>query len=270
RKITSPTTASGTVGVPFSYQITAVQTITTWGAAPLPAGLSGNTISGLISGTPTVVGTFSVTLSATNGNGTGTATLTLTINPPANGLFVGFRLPDFTTPPGSPNNPRLTLQMDANGTSTTSNRFNATLEVNAGSALTPSWVPYNHFVGINDPTSWITDAPLPVRDSGGLTGAPQVFSTAQLTQPQLPAVYMKADPRSTRFGIFQMDTNLTGNPRIIDSLWPRGALAPSAPTPPPNGYGGAVGTSFPGPVEHVPNRFSVANYYPATLSVNGP
>src|SRR5438093_11842445 len=162
-KITSPTTSSGTVGVPFSYQITADQAITTWGAAPLPAGLSVNTISGLISGTPTVVGTFSVTLSATNGNGTGTATLTLTINPPANGLFVGFRLPDFTTPPGSPNNPRLMLQMGANGTSTTANRFNATLEVNAGSALTPSWVPYNHFVGINDPTSWITDAPLPVR-----------------------------------------------------------------------------------------------------------
>src|SRR5438093_8765591 len=81
-KITSPTTASGTVGVLFSYQITADQSITTWGAAPLPAGLSVNTITGLISGTPTTVGTYPITLSATNGNGTGTQTLTLTISNP--------------------------------------------------------------------------------------------------------------------------------------------------------------------------------------------
>src|SRR5438046_7251791 len=77
--ITSPTTDCGTTGVPYSYQITANQAITTWGAAPLPAGLTVNTATGLISGTPTTVGTYSITLSATNGNGTGTATLTLTI-----------------------------------------------------------------------------------------------------------------------------------------------------------------------------------------------
>src|SRR5438270_13776930 len=71
-KITSPTTASGTVGIAFSYQITADQSITTWGASGLPAGLTVNTTNGLISGTPTVTGTFSVGLSATNGNGSGT------------------------------------------------------------------------------------------------------------------------------------------------------------------------------------------------------
>src|SRR6266480_2972440 len=97
-KITSPTTDSGTIGVPYSYQITADQAINTWGAAPLPAGLTVNPLTGLISGTPTVTGTFSITLSATNGNGTGTGPLTLTINAPSNGLFVGFRLPDFPTP----------------------------------------------------------------------------------------------------------------------------------------------------------------------------
>src|SRR5207253_5678203 len=51
--------------------------------APLPAGLTVNTSTGLISGTPTTAGTYSITLSATNGNGTGTATLTLTISNPS-------------------------------------------------------------------------------------------------------------------------------------------------------------------------------------------
>ena len=45
----------------------------------LAGGLSVNTSSGLISGTPTAAGTSTVTLSATNGSGTGHATLTLTI-----------------------------------------------------------------------------------------------------------------------------------------------------------------------------------------------
>lgn len=81
--ITSPTTATGQVGVAFSYQITASNgPITSYGASPLPAGLTVNTATGLISGTPTTAGTFTVTISATNGSGTGTATLTLTIKPP--------------------------------------------------------------------------------------------------------------------------------------------------------------------------------------------
>src|SRR5882724_6488242 len=78
--ITSPITDCGTTGVPYSYQITANQAIISWVAAPLPAGLTVNTSTGLISGTPTVVGTYSIALGATNGNGTGTLLLTLTIN----------------------------------------------------------------------------------------------------------------------------------------------------------------------------------------------
>ena len=77
--ITSGTTAGGTVGIAFSYQITATNSPTSYGATGLPGGLSVNTSSGLISGTPTAAGTSTVTLSATNGSGTGHATLTLTI-----------------------------------------------------------------------------------------------------------------------------------------------------------------------------------------------
>ena len=77
--ITSGTTASGTVGSAFSYQIAATNAPTSYGAGGLPAGLTVNSGTGLISGTPTVAGTSTVTLSATNGGGTGNATLTLTI-----------------------------------------------------------------------------------------------------------------------------------------------------------------------------------------------
>src|SRR5208282_3512919 len=77
--ITSATTAGGTIGGAFSYQITATNTPTSYGATGLPAGLSVNTGTGLITGTPSAAGSSTVTLSATNSGGTGSASLTLTI-----------------------------------------------------------------------------------------------------------------------------------------------------------------------------------------------
>lgn len=79
--INSATTASGKVGTAFSYQITATNSPTRYGATGLPAGVTINTSTGLISGTPTAAGTSTVTLSATNSGGTGNATLSLTIAP---------------------------------------------------------------------------------------------------------------------------------------------------------------------------------------------
>ena len=76
--ITSGTTASATVGSPFSYQITATNTPTSYNATGLPAGLSVSTSTGLISGTATASGTTTATISAVNTSGTGTAPLVIT------------------------------------------------------------------------------------------------------------------------------------------------------------------------------------------------
>ena len=80
-EINSPTTAVGTLGKAFSYQIkTVAGDATSYGATGLPSGLTIDTKTGLISGTLGVSGVFKVTLTATNSVGTGIATLT--IGPP--------------------------------------------------------------------------------------------------------------------------------------------------------------------------------------------
>jgi hypothetical protein len=72
-------TANGTVGTAFNYTITASNSPASFGATPLPAGLSLNATTGAISGTPTTAGTTYISISATNGSGTGWATLVMTV-----------------------------------------------------------------------------------------------------------------------------------------------------------------------------------------------
>ncbi|MEL1247111.1 choice-of-anchor D domain-containing protein [Flavobacterium helocola] len=77
--ITSSLTASGNQGSPFTYTITATNLPTSYNATGLPAGLSIDTVTGIISGTPTVTGSFNITITATNGIGSDNETLILTI-----------------------------------------------------------------------------------------------------------------------------------------------------------------------------------------------
>lgn len=78
--ITSPTSASGIIGASFSYQITATNSPTSYSASSLPPGLMVNTSTGLISGTPTTVGIYPVTVFASNASGAGSQAVTLNID----------------------------------------------------------------------------------------------------------------------------------------------------------------------------------------------
>ncbi|HWA09837.1 MAG TPA: putative Ig domain-containing protein [Opitutaceae bacterium] len=82
--ITSATTQIIARNQATSYQITASNSPVSFGASSLPPGLSVNTSTGVISGTPTTAGTYSATVSATNSGATGTATVTWTVLAPAN------------------------------------------------------------------------------------------------------------------------------------------------------------------------------------------
>src|SRR5437868_414602 len=68
-KISSKLTDSGTVGTAYTYSIKANQNPTSYNATPLPAGLSVNTTTGVVSGTPTRSGKYSISISAKNAAG---------------------------------------------------------------------------------------------------------------------------------------------------------------------------------------------------------
>lgn len=77
--VTSPLTVAGVIDVAFSYQITASRGPTSYGATGLPPGLTVNTVTGSITGTPVQSGTFTITVTATNDAGTGDAGVVLTV-----------------------------------------------------------------------------------------------------------------------------------------------------------------------------------------------
>ena len=79
--VTSATAAPGTVGAPFTFNITATGSPTSYAASPLPAGLALDAATGAIMGTPVAVGVTVVSVTATNATGTSNAaTLTLTVS----------------------------------------------------------------------------------------------------------------------------------------------------------------------------------------------
>ncbi len=82
--VTSSPTASGRAGVAFTYTIVASNAPTAFSAVNLPSGLTLNSATGIITGSPAYAGTYSVLLSASNTAGSGPLfPLTLTVEPAA-------------------------------------------------------------------------------------------------------------------------------------------------------------------------------------------
>ena len=81
-QLTSSGTTTAIYGSLLNYTIGALNNVTSYSATGLPSWLMVNPISGLISGVPTEVGTFPVTVSAVNNSGTSTMPLLITVTPP--------------------------------------------------------------------------------------------------------------------------------------------------------------------------------------------
>ena len=98
--VTNPGSQTSTVGTAASLKISATDSASgqtlTYGATGLPAGLSVNTSSGLISGTPTTAGTSTVAVTVRDTTGaTGSASFGWTVNNQATGCTGQSNTPNF-------------------------------------------------------------------------------------------------------------------------------------------------------------------------------
>jgi autotransporter-associated beta strand protein len=168
--ISSATTANGKNGTAFSYQITASNTPASYAASGLPTGLSVNTGTGLISGTPSVTGTFGATISATNAGGTGSATLTITVLPPAPVI-------SSATTAGGTSGTAFSYQITASNTPTSyaASGLPTGLSVNTGTGL----------ISGTPTTTGVTSATISATNAGG-TGSATLTITVLPAPPAAP------------------------------------------------------------------------------------
>jgi uncharacterized delta-60 repeat protein len=80
--VNSISAITGTSGTPLSFTVTATQSPKTFSASGLPPGLTINSKTGVISGTPTGTGTYAVTVTVGNAGGSVATGLTISIGSP--------------------------------------------------------------------------------------------------------------------------------------------------------------------------------------------
>ena len=97
--ITTPSLPDGTVGVAYSATLAATgSTPITWSMTPSIPGLTLNTSTGVLSGKPTVAGTYNVTVTASNIYGSDSTTYTVTVS-------LGAKIATNSLPNGSEGSP---------------------------------------------------------------------------------------------------------------------------------------------------------------------
>ena len=177
--ITSPLVATGTIGLPFTYQFTA-SGATSYAVNSLAPGLTFNASLRAITGIPTTAGIFQVGLSATNSQGTTNAALILTVQATPAGLAIV----SSTCATGRTGSP-FSFQLQTKGGSSATNF--------AVDALPP---------GLNlDPvTGFISGTPTTNRGFGlavsAIDGAATAEATLQLTFTSDPTVPIITSPHS--------------------------------------------------------------------------
>jgi uncharacterized protein YhjY with autotransporter beta-barrel domain len=240
--ITSAASASGTAGTALTYQITASNAPTSFSATGLPSGLSINTASGLISGTPAGAGTFAVTVGATNASGTGTQVVNFNISnfplPNVGGLSV-------STAFNTPTSINVATSVSGNFTSVAlaSQPANGTATING---LVITYTPRAGFFG-TDSFSYTATGP------GGTT-APAPITVTVGTPPAPVITNASATARFNTAVPIDVAANISG---VFTSV----AIA----TPPTNGTATVSGTV----ITYTPNR----GYFGAdsfTYTVTGP
>ena len=165
--VTNPGAQTSKVGTAASLQIQASDSASgqtlTYSATGLPAGLSVNSSTGLISGTPTTAGTSTVTVTATDTTGaSGSASFSWTVNP-AGGNTVTVTNPGSQT---STVGTAVSLQMQASDSASGQTLTYAASGLPAGLSISPSGL-----ITGTPTTASTSTATVTATDSTGATGS---------------------------------------------------------------------------------------------------
>ena len=191
--VNSGGTVTAYTGTTFDYTISAANQPTSYSAAGLPAGLSVNPSTGLISGKPTATGTFTVTLGAANAAGTGTQGLTMVVAAPA--PYLGY---------------------SASGTSTEGSAYSYRIGASGGTPTSYNAYGLPAGLTINSTTGYITGTPTVSGSFSVLLVASNATGTAEEV--------LKLDSQSHQAGDHQSDDG-HGHARDRVQLRHRGQLS---------------------------------------------